>query len=99
MRPDAYPGKPLIKYVATPERQGEMDIYGAKLMEFEKYLKNNNLVPENKIKYFSNWADNFLHGINYKVEAIDQNSIICFIKFHAERPEIRGLADKAGGGI
>ncbi len=26
-----------------------MDIYGAKLMEFEKYLKTNNLVPENKI--------------------------------------------------
>ena len=31
-----------------------MDIYGAKLMEFEKYLKTNNLVPENKIKYYSN---------------------------------------------
>ena len=56
-----------------------MDIYGAKLMEFEKYLKNNNLVPENKIKYFSNWADKFLHGNNYKVAAIDQNSILCFI--------------------
>jgi integron integrase len=79
MRPDAYLGKPLIKYVTRPERQGEMDIYGAKLMEFEKYLKNNNLVPENKIKYFSNWADKFLHGINYKVAAIDQNSILCFI--------------------
>ena len=26
----------------------KMDIYGAKLMEFEKYLKTNNLVPENK---------------------------------------------------
>ena len=23
MRPDAYLGKPLIKYVTTPERQGE----------------------------------------------------------------------------
>ena len=57
-----------------------MDIYGAKLMEFEKYLKTNNLVPENKIKYFSNWADKFLHGLNYKVTAIDQNSIISFIK-------------------
>ena len=56
-----------------------MDIYGAKLMEFEKYLKTNNLVPENKIKYFSNWADKFLHGLNYKVSAIDQNSIISFI--------------------
>ena len=57
----------------------KMDIYGAKLMELEKYLKSNNLVPENKIKYFSNWADKFLHGINYKVSAIDQNSIISFI--------------------
>ena len=47
-----------------------MDIYGAKLMEFEKYLKTNNLVPENKIKYFSNWAYKFLHGINYKVTSI-----------------------------
>jgi hypothetical protein len=56
-----------------------MDIYGAKLMEFEKYLKSNKLVPENKINYFSNWADKFLHGINYNVAAIDQNSIICFI--------------------
>ena len=56
----------------------KMDICGAKLMEFKKYLKTNNLVPENKIKYFSNWADKFLHGINYKVSAIDQNSVVCF---------------------
>ena len=58
-----------------------MDICGAKLMEFEKYLKTNNLVPENKVKYYSSWADKFLHGINYKTNAIDQNSIVCFINF------------------
>lgn len=53
MRPDAYLRKPLIKYVTTPERQGKMDIYGAKLMEFGKYHKSDNLIPENKIKHFT----------------------------------------------
>ncbi len=42
----------------------KMDIVGANLMEFEKYLRINNLVPVDKIKYYSNWADKFLHGIN-----------------------------------
>jgi hypothetical protein len=56
-----------------------MDIYGGKLMEFEKYLKTNNLVPLDKAKYYSNWADKFLHGINYRTTAINQNSIASFI--------------------
>ena len=56
-----------------------MDITGARIMEFEKFLKANNLVPMDKAKYYSNWADKFLHGINYREEAINQNSITSFI--------------------
>jgi integron integrase len=56
-----------------------MDIVGANLMEFEKYLRINNLVPVDKIKYYSNWVDKFLHSISYKTTAINQNAIICFI--------------------
>jgi len=56
-----------------------MEDIGTKLVEFEKYLKTNNLVPPDKAKYYSNWADKFLYGINYKVSAIDQNSVAIFI--------------------
>ncbi len=56
-----------------------MDTYCAKLMEYEKYLVSNRLVQKDKAKYYVNWADKFLHGINYRDEAINQNSIVSFI--------------------
>ncbi len=55
-----------------------MDIQGAKLMEFEKFLKSRNLVQEDKIKYYSNWVDKYLHGIGYRDEAITRDSIVSF---------------------
>ena len=56
-----------------------MDAYCARLTEYEKYLVANRLVQRDKVKYYSNWADKFLHGINYRDEAIDQNSFISFV--------------------
>ncbi|OGV40623.1 MAG: hypothetical protein A2X48_01660 [Lentisphaerae bacterium GWF2_49_21] len=55
-----------------------MDIIGAKLMEFEKFLKSRKLVQEDKIKYYSNWVDKYLHGIGYRTEAITRDSIVRF---------------------
>jgi hypothetical protein len=56
-----------------------MDAYNARLVEYEKYLVANRLVNREKVKYYSNWADKFLHGINYREEAIGQNSFISFV--------------------
>ncbi|MFA6291004.1 MAG: hypothetical protein WC637_04440 [Victivallales bacterium] len=41
-----------------------MDAYSSKLVDYEKYLIANKLVPADKSKYYSNWADKYLHGIN-----------------------------------
>lgn len=65
----------------------KMDIVGANLMEFEKYLRVNNLVPVDKIKYYSNWTDKFLHSISYKTTDINQNAIICFINSMRKNPK------------
>ena len=56
-----------------------MDAYCAKLMEFEKFLIDNKIVLKDKAKYYVNWADKFLHGINYRAEAIDQRTISSFL--------------------
>ncbi|MFZ2656893.1 MAG: integron integrase [Victivallales bacterium] len=56
-----------------------MDTYCAKLMDYEKYLVTNRLVPKDKAGYYVNWADKFLHGINYKEEGINQSSFISFV--------------------
>ncbi|OGV38295.1 MAG: hypothetical protein A2X48_07130 [Lentisphaerae bacterium GWF2_49_21] len=56
-----------------------MDTYCAKLMEFEKYLMANRLVQRDKAKYYVNWADKFLHGINYREEAVNQLGFISFV--------------------
>ena len=56
-----------------------MDAYCAKLMEFEKFLIDNRVVQKDKAKYYVNWADKYLHGINYRAEAIDPRTIASFI--------------------
>ena len=48
-------------------------------MEFEKFLIDNKIVLKDKAKYYVDWADKFLHGINYRAEAIDQRTISCFL--------------------
>jgi len=48
-------------------------------MEFEKFLIDNKIVPKDKAKYYVNWADKYLHGINYRAEAIDQRTISYFL--------------------
>ena len=56
-----------------------MEAYCSKLVDYEKYLISNNLVPAEKSRYYSNWADKYLHGINYNTAAINQNTFSCFI--------------------
>ena len=56
-----------------------METHCAKLMEFEKFLVDNRMAQKDRAKYYVNWADKFLHGINYRADAIDQRSIACFI--------------------
>ncbi len=56
-----------------------MDTYCAKLMEFEKFLIDSRIVQKEKTKYYVNWADKYLHGINYREEAINQNSFVSFV--------------------
>jgi len=56
-----------------------MDTYCAKLMEYEKYLIANSLVPNGKAGYYVNWVDKFLHGINYREEGVNQSSFISFV--------------------
>jgi integrase len=75
----ALSGIPVIIYWFQQERQGNMDAYCAKLMEFEKFLIDNRIVLKDKAKYYVNWADKFLHGINYRAEAIDQRTISSFL--------------------
>ena len=41
-----------------------MDTYCAKLMELEKFFIDNKIALKYKAKYYVNWADKFLHGIN-----------------------------------
>jgi hypothetical protein len=57
------------------------------MMDFEKYLVDNRLVPKEKAKYFVNWADKFLHGINYKTTAINMESFSCFINSMQKNPK------------
>ena len=61
-----------------------MDIYCAKLMEFEKFLIDNKIVLKDKAKYYVNWADKFLHGINYRVIPLPV-SLREDLKAHLER--------------
>ena len=56
-----------------------METYCAKLMEYEKYLIANSLVPNGKAGYYVNWVDKFLHGINYREEGVNQSSFISFV--------------------
>ncbi len=49
--------------ISTIGGQGKMDAYSARQIEYEKYLVANRLVNRDKVKYYSNWADKFLHGI------------------------------------
>jgi hypothetical protein len=56
-----------------------MEAYCSKLVDYEKYLIANNLVSSDKSRYYSNWTDKYLHGINYNTAAINQNTFSCFI--------------------
>ena len=56
-----------------------MEAYCSNLADYEKYLIVNNLVPAEKTRYYSNWADKYLHGINYNTAAINQNTFSCFV--------------------
>ena len=64
-----------------------MDTYCAKLVDFEKYLVVNRLVSKDRAKYYVNWADKFLHGINYKTTAINLESFSCFINSMQKNPK------------
>lgn len=56
-----------------------MDQVGGKLMEFDRFLREKRLVPEDKVHYYCRWADDFLHGIGYRFDRIDQHSLAAFV--------------------
>lgn len=50
-----------------------------RLIEFDRFLRQKRLVPEDKVNHYCRWADNFLHGIGYRYDKIDQHSLAGFV--------------------
>ena len=42
-----------------------MEVHGARLVDFEKFLKLNRLVPVDKLNYYLYWVDKFMKGEKY----------------------------------
>ena len=66
-----------------------MDAYGAQLMEFERFLKSNRLVPLDKMDFYLNWVDKFMKEQKYCKEKIGQDSLVLFVNSMRKDPKYK----------
>ena len=49
-----------------------MDEHGIRMMDLEKFLKVDRVVPVDNLNYYLYWVEKFMKGENYRIEKIGQ---------------------------
>ncbi len=49
-----------------------MDEHGIRMMDFEKFLKVDRVVPVDNLNYYLYWVEKIMKGENYRIEKIGQ---------------------------